>query len=276
VDDTEALTGLGLNQYEATAYLALIRRGSSTAGQVARLGGLPRQRVYDVLASLVDKGLASSQPGPPAKYTAVSPDVCVQRLLAERRQALDALEREARAAAKRLTATYKVGRRHTDPLDYVEVVRDPGLIAQRWNELQHATRKEILVFAKPPYVTPPELNTVGMEVALRRPTRCVYELDVFDNPEVLDGIRRFVAAGEEQRFVAELPLKMAIIDERLVMFAMEDPASGPAALTTLIVEHPALARILKRAFDSIWQEAMTLEQAEAARLRTKAETSAIT
>ena len=50
----EELTRLGLTIYEAKAYLALIRRGSSTAAEVARLAGVPRQRIYDVLASLVD------------------------------------------------------------------------------------------------------------------------------------------------------------------------------------------------------------------------------
>ncbi|MBA3298327.1 MAG: TrmB family transcriptional regulator, partial [Acidobacteria bacterium] len=56
------LTRLGLTAYEARAYVALIRRDSSTAAELARLANLPRQRVYDVLATLVDKGLASARP----------------------------------------------------------------------------------------------------------------------------------------------------------------------------------------------------------------------
>ena len=56
--------------YEAKAYLALLRRDSFTAAQVARLGGLPRQRIYDVLASLVEKGLAVGRPGRVVKYAA--------------------------------------------------------------------------------------------------------------------------------------------------------------------------------------------------------------
>ena len=47
----DELSQLGLTSYEAKAYLALIRRGSSTGSEVARVGELPRQRVYDVLAS---------------------------------------------------------------------------------------------------------------------------------------------------------------------------------------------------------------------------------
>ena len=42
--------------YEARAYVTLVRRDSFTAAQIARTAGLPRQRIYDVLASLVEKG----------------------------------------------------------------------------------------------------------------------------------------------------------------------------------------------------------------------------
>ena len=67
------LTKLGLTTYEARAYVALVRRDSFTAAQVARQADLPRQRIYDVLGSLVQKGLASARPGSTVKYAAVAP-----------------------------------------------------------------------------------------------------------------------------------------------------------------------------------------------------------
>ena len=47
----ERLVRLGLMTYEARAYVTLVRRDSFTAAQIARTAGLPRQRIYDVLAS---------------------------------------------------------------------------------------------------------------------------------------------------------------------------------------------------------------------------------
>ena len=61
--------------------------------------------------------------------------------------------------------------------------------------------------------------------------------------------------------MAELPLKLAIMDERMVVFAMSDPAAGQARLTTVVVEHPALAQVLKLAFEAVWNTAMTYEEA---------------
>ena len=68
------LTRLGLTSYEARAYAALIKRESFTPAQVARESGVPRQRIYDVLGTLVQKGLASARPGASVKYAAIGPD----------------------------------------------------------------------------------------------------------------------------------------------------------------------------------------------------------
>lgn len=261
VEDIDLLVQLGLTSYEAKAYQALLQRGSSTASQVAELSGLPRQRVYDVLAGLVAKGLASARPGQVARYTATPPNLVINRLLADRRQALAALEREAGPVVGGMVAAYQAGSQHTDPLDYIEVVRESQLTARRWDQLQRQARSEILVFAKPPYVTTAQANTVGLQVTRRHTTRCVYELDAFGDADFLDGIRRFAAAGEQQRFVPELPLKLAIVDEQMVLFAMSDPAAGPTRLTSLVVEHPALARVLKLAFESVWSTAMSYAEA---------------
>lgn len=261
MEGADLLVQLGLTSYETKAYHALLQRGSSTAPQVAELSGLPRQRVYDVLAALVAKGLASSSPGQAARYSATPPGVVIERLLASRRQELAELERDAAVVASRLTAAYETGRQHTDPLDYIEVVRGAQLTARRWDELQRQVRSEILVFAKPPYVTSVQANAVGLEVSRHHTTRCVYELDAVTDPDVLAGVRRFAAAGEQQRFVTELPLKLAIVDEQMVLFAMIDPAGGEARLTTVVVEHPALAKVLKMAFEAVWATALTYQEA---------------
>ena len=91
------LTRLGLTSYEAKAYLTLIRRDSFTAAQVARQSGLPRQRIYDVLGSLVQKGLAVARPGNVVKYAATAPELAIDLLLTAHRDELSRMERDARS-----------------------------------------------------------------------------------------------------------------------------------------------------------------------------------
>src|SRR5437764_7680535 len=93
--DTAPLVDLGLTGYEAGAYVALTRRGRATGAEVARLAGLPRQRIYDVLDGLVGRGVATVEPGRPAYYTAVAPDRAVGMLVESHRAALAGLEQDA-------------------------------------------------------------------------------------------------------------------------------------------------------------------------------------
>jgi sugar-specific transcriptional regulator TrmB len=257
----DQLVRLGLTTYEARAYITLVRRDSFTAAQIARTAGLPRQRIYDVLASLVEKGLASARPGSVVKYAALAPDLAVERLVASRRAEMSALERDASDVIGRLAPEYQAGRAHSDPLEYIEVLRDRGAINERFTELQEAVKNEILVFTRPPYATPPQENVEGIEVARTHVARSIYESSVLDDPAVAAGIRRFIEAGEEARFVDELPLKLVIIDEAIVMFGMQDPVAGTEDLTIMVVEHPALARTLKLAFNRVWDNGLEYDAA---------------
>jgi sugar-specific transcriptional regulator TrmB len=258
------LTQLGLTTYEAKAYVALLGRDSFTAAQVSRQAGLPRQRIYDVLGSLVEKGLASSRPGSVVKYAAVAPELAIDRLVAEHRRQLDDLERAAKRAIDDLEPAYKTGLEHTDPLEYIEVLRDAGAINERFGELQAGVKREILVFTKPPYATQPQENAEGLEVSRHVRARSVYEMSAFDDPAFIVGVERFIEAGEEARFVESLPCKLVIIDETIVMFGMQDPVGTGRDLTIMVVEHPSLAQVLKTSFESTWAQGLTIEQAAAA------------
>ena len=88
----DELVDLGLTRYEARAYSSLVARDRYTAAELARESGIPRQRVYDVLDSLVERGLVTARPGQVVRYSAVDPAVAVDRLLTVHRSTLDRLQ----------------------------------------------------------------------------------------------------------------------------------------------------------------------------------------
>lgn len=252
--DPTPLQSLGLNGYEASAYVALTRRGRATGAEVARLAGMPRQRIYDVLDGLVGRGLATVEPGRPAHYTAVAPDTAIGLLVETQRAALAELEQDAARAVALLTPAYHEGRTATDPLSYIEVLRESGAIAKRFDELQAAAQTELLIFTKPPYAVEPAENVGGVDLLSRGVVaRSIYERSVYDDPVVVEAVRRFVEAGEQARVVDQLPLKLVVIDERVALFTMEDPVAGVTDLTIMIVEHPGFAGLLKLAFERAWE-----------------------
>ena len=257
----ERLVRLGLTLYEARAYVALVSRDASTPAEIARLAGVPRPRIYDVLESLVGKGLAADRPGHTAKYVATPPERAAAQLIRVHREHVTALEDDARGLVDELHPAYQAGQQHTDPLDYIEVIRSSEAVARKFNELQGTVEREMLVFSKPPVAVSVDENVVGLQLARRHVLRSMYELSVLEDETQLGGVRAFLDAGEEARFVEELPMKLGVIDERTVLFAMPNPTAGRDDVTTLVIEHPHLARTLKIGFESVWANGMTFPQA---------------
>lgn len=69
-----------LNIYETKVWLALLGKGSASAGEIASLSGVPRSRTYDVLESLEKKGFALVKLGKPVKYLGVKPKIILEKL----------------------------------------------------------------------------------------------------------------------------------------------------------------------------------------------------
>ncbi len=71
----EFLRFIGLTGYEIKAYLTLLTLGEATAPELSSKTGIPISRVYDVLESLVSRGLAEVKVGRPRIYRAVPPEI---------------------------------------------------------------------------------------------------------------------------------------------------------------------------------------------------------
>ena len=73
------LKNLGLNSYEVKIWVALLAKGSSTAGQLSNISNVPRSRSYDVLTSLQNKGFVEKLKGKPLKYAAIPPNEAIEK-----------------------------------------------------------------------------------------------------------------------------------------------------------------------------------------------------
>jgi predicted transcriptional regulator len=251
----EALIGLGLTQYAARAYLALVARDRYTAAELARASGVPRQRIYDVLNSLNERGLVRVRPGPVVRYAAIDPQAAVSRMMEVHRTAYEQRERAGAELINQLAPLWTRGRSEDDPLDYVEVIRDREQLGERFAELQSGARHQLLTLAKMPYLVVE--NPAGMETAQRLAreggdVRCVYEHAMLDDVALVAHTRDFVGAGERARLVAEVPMRLCIADGARVLMSMRDPRADGASSTSLLIEHPALAQLLIQAYESIW------------------------
>jgi predicted transcriptional regulator len=80
-DITVLLQQLGFSEYEARAYLALLRRNPLNGYELAKVSGLPRANVYAVLQKLEDRGAVVRLDMPSgARYAPVAPTELTQRI----------------------------------------------------------------------------------------------------------------------------------------------------------------------------------------------------
>ena len=79
----EKLVKLGLSEYEARVYSALVGLGKATAREIHEASGVPRSRVYDVLQKLAEKGFVDIEDGDVRRFAAVQPERAIRRIREE-------------------------------------------------------------------------------------------------------------------------------------------------------------------------------------------------
>jgi sugar-specific transcriptional regulator TrmB len=255
----EQLAALGLTRYEAAAYAALLGRRGYTPVQVAAHAGVPRQRIYDVLASLCARGLAVERHGGGQRhFSAVDPAAALPALVAERRRQFEAeqehMQAQAEALVGALAPAFSAGSDMADPLDYVEVILDRRRVAERAVQLAEAAEREICVLFKAPLVGGRDENLAEVRVPRERGVRyrALYERALLDEPEVAAWAAQFRRWGQEARAVEALPIKCNLYDGRVALLSLQDPVTGTPSLTALCVTHPGLAQTLALAFEGLW------------------------
>jgi HTH-type transcriptional regulator, sugar sensing transcriptional regulator len=258
--DPQSLVGLGLNTYEAAVYLALLSRPELAPAEVARRAGIPRQRVYDVLSTLVAKGLCVIRSTNPKSYVAVNPKSAFDLLVQERTANLERQRKETEALAVQLAGelapVFALGQGQNDPLAYVEVLSGQSHIAYRAQSLAEAAKKRVNSCIKLPMILPEEQNRLFMKVPLERGLeyRAVCDAEMIESKGSQEWLGQFVAAGLEIKVVEILPLKMQVFDDEVVLISMQDPAGGRPSYTAVAIHNRGAVAMLNLAFEHLWSE----------------------
>src|SRR5882724_2251104 len=132
----QRLQAMGLNAYEARSYLVLVGHPRFKALELAARAHVPRQKIYEVLDSLVEKGFAQVIQERTKLFSAVQPDQAIESYLHRRGQVLEEQLAEqaqtARAVVGDLMTAYAEGQGGSGTLDYLRIVNDPRQIAAQF------------------------------------------------------------------------------------------------------------------------------------------------
>lgn len=147
------LERLDLREYEATALEELLELGRSTAPNLVEATGIPQARIYDVLASLGDKGYIKIIPGRPKEYQAKPPEEVLDRAVENRRQSFESYRHQIDEFREEFLETFEPlfeaaseDITPTEELFYVVDVGEPSEAETR--ALYHDAEMEIRVLTK--------------------------------------------------------------------------------------------------------------------------------
>ncbi len=225
----DALKGIGLNLYERKLWIALLARGTSTAGELSEIAGVPRSRAYDVLQSLAEKGFVIVQTGKPIRYVAVPPEEALERakkkLEEEFKQTIQKIDSLKESQVMReLNEIYAQGLKVVSPEEITGAIKGKFSVYQQLETMFKNAKNRINIVT-----TPEGLNEIFENhlETLRKAKEKGVEIKIITNEsercsdaiKALSGIAEIRIADEK-----EIPLngRFAIVDGNELVFSLTD------------------------------------------------------
>ena len=260
----EELKGFGLSTYEAGAYAVLLRLGTADASLVANKASIPFGRVYDVLNSLVERGLLTLHEGRPKQYRAVQPRVAMSLLLAQRKRELDdryaELTRLASDLEKRLSPKVKkdpssfysasVGEEESrafliEKLAEATVSMDVNLEVQRYDPKDKDLFDALVAAVDRGVHTRILVREADIPNILESPLNDVIARAML--PHLGKGLHVRVIEGEQVPF--------AVVDREKAIIGVKNPVDPKAYFATVFIWDPKFATELGQRFEELWKSA---------------------
>ena len=256
------LQELGLNAYESRSYLILLGHPRFKALELAARAQVPRQKIYEVLDSLVEKGFAQMVQERTKLFSAVEPGLAIPAYLARKRQTLEhELTNQARAAASvvdDLTHLYAGGQEGRGTLDFLRIVSEPAQTAAEYRSMLTRVATEYLEFSRKPYAVDP-LEEMLVKQAVLRGVACrlLIESGTLDEAHS-QRLREYASAGVQVREASSLPLKLALFDGACGLIALLDPVVSRPTWTSVVFHHSGMGEAMQGLFNDHWTRAREL------------------
>jgi DNA-binding CsgD family transcriptional regulator len=253
------LAVLGLSDDQQRVYEALATSARRQAEDLADALELTVAQVASALEKLVRLGLAVADPGEDASVSAAPVELAVDALVRSQQGALDRAQAFSRDLAERAARSQEVHR----PEQLVSVVVGREAMGSISQQLESSARVEVLSLERPPYLAPYSGEGEGtnpqqqVKMAEGVTYRTIFDQSVLDDARIVARIRRDIAAGEHGRVLANLPLKLVVVDRQYALLPLLGDTDGDQP-AMLMIRPSVLVDSLVALFDALWQAASPL------------------
>jgi hypothetical protein len=256
------LQQLGLNAYESRSYLVLLGHPRFKALELAARAHVPRQKIYEVLDSLVEKGFAQVVQEKTKLFSAVEPSLAIPGYLSRKRQALEQeLTDNGRAGGALiddLKNLYSEGQGGRGTLDFLRIVSEPAQTAAEYRRMLTEVKTEYLEFSRPPYAVDPLDEKLVKHAGSNGVTcRLLLEASTLDEGH-RQRLADYVASGVSVRVADSLPMKLALFDGEHGMIALLDPVITRPSWTAVVFHHDGMGEAMKALFEERWRKGTDL------------------
>lgn len=257
------LEPLGLNERDEEVYRSLLLQPGSSFTELTAGRAGSRLDVEKSLSRLEQLGLVSRAPGHVRKYVPTPPDVALEALILRREQELSQQLRSLdgmRRSTAELVGDYRAGAGRVGQAHLVEIIDGREAIVQRYFQLEQLMRSEMRTLVKPPFaMSLDEINPVQLDrLQAGARYRTIYDRSSLEIPGLMDEMQTYARAGEQVRVLANLPMKLQIVDTALALLPLRMDAAD--ADQRAIVVHPcALLEALVEMFELLWNRAVPLD-----------------
>lgn len=249
---------LSLSPYESRAYLELILHGELAPSQLSGFSLIPRPRAYDVLRSLVGKGLATERRGRPVRYKAVDPRHGITNLLAQlenrMKRDLARTRASARSVMGELGKIYEQAEEQEGNEERVVVSGSSGAFWELFQTLKERTKQEYVGASASALIPPYEIFLKeermlhkGIKLRLIRPFPPMRRLYV-------GWYLRLISKGFEIRSSTQVDFSFDVSDHKDAVVWLNDRTDRPAT-EVLWLRGTPLAGLLAAHFERLWENA---------------------
>lgn len=248
----------GLSEQESKVYLVLLNNPNSTPTQIQNLVGIAQTKIYEVLSSLLSKGLIAEElAGKKIAYIVLNPETSFESIIQKKENEFRAFTDNNEKLVQLASEIYKNSDSDISPFYQLEHLSDPVSIRDRMFYYIGNAKKELLIFLKPPYVSYSGEFDSLMTKDLKVRTLWEYPPDQ-KSKDMLKKIE--LEPNDEVRFIEELPLKLFIIDSKIAILALGTNGSRVGSINTIFLNEPIVAQFMVEIFESRWKKAISLDE----------------
>lgn len=266
------LRDLGLSEYEANAYRALLETGPTTAKELSARSEVPMGRIYDVLSSLESQHLVRAQSaGRPKSYAAVDPERALDDLLAARKRELSEQAEQYEETVEELAAELD-GVDTPDAGFWEAAVGPDDAVSLLLDRIATADDHVVMTAATP-------ANGIDIhDVSSRLLTTLVDAVNRGVDVDLLadEAIFTELPADVNEQYVTELAEcdaytarvtdtvdgDITVIDDSEVCLGMPNPVNEEEAFALIAITDPEFAADITAELEQTWRDATPLTAVE--------------